>query len=999
MVLKKDVYKSFRALLSITIFYIVIVGALYLIINIFHLVWYIIGPEGIWDFTYFLGILRVTVFSIPVFIALLLAPILLYNYIRNIFKKGLNGYALIKGLGILFFFVILVAIKGSYNTELPIWFTKKMSNKNSYISKSRKLINSGKFNDAYIFSKNAYEKQKYLKQPSAFFLLSKLYSRSTIDKNIRLNDLYGSIISYAYCNEIIEGSNNKTEALYREAINLIESNDFFQNKQRYLLQPLSALAYIAQDRGNYKEADALFYRLENISLGLSSDDARSKINDLTAFLSSRTRAGDLVKVRDILSDILNVYHDNDLKKGQEYKNYLFLKISVDLKLDSFNAALKSFKQLMELEISKKDKIVYPSFLLVKSQLFESAYHKEISRAELNLPKSWYSSLNIFSREITLIEESESLLIERIEEIANNQGQNSLFFISSIRELGQFYRRNGYFDEAAFLYRKLLNNTALSNEDLYTEVLIDYISISEKLDDSIIEEAEKLLFRKINEKLLFLNENDKESFISKIENQVNVLNNYYLENSSDANNEKLFNNVLRFKEVALNSNLNIRRFVSKLPIDIQDKYWSLHQSSKSVDRVDYLEEREMLEVIRSQEDFEKNFTIYDDYELIKNCLNESEYAIEIINAPFLDASNKMSIKYYALIINSQYEYPKKVELFQQNQLESIINSSKDLKTHKNGIYSFNNTELRDLIWTPLDAFIDSDSNIFISLSGDLNKVAISSLFINSPTNIHILSSTRNIIDMTQGLFVPGSQNVAMGDVNFNTIDNKLNERSLSSINNNIAINLKNGVYNSLSHTKDEVLNIDSIFINKNESTQVFLNKEASESNFRKLDGGEYNFIHMATHGFYFAKQEVALTNYESIYSSADDSMNRSGILLSQDPHNEYSHENDGIITAREISAMDFSKVDLVVLSACDTGLGDYKGSEGIFGLRRAFKIAGVKKQIVSLWKVPDKETSELFFYFYQSYSEGMSAYDSLKEAKLIMSEQYDAFYWAGFELIE
>lgn len=999
MVLKKQLYKSISKLLSTILFYVVVIGVLYLIINIIHLVWYIIGPEGIWGFAYFLEIIKVVIFSIPIFIALLLVPILLYNYIRNIFRKGLRGYALIKGLGFLFLFVIMVAFKGSYSMGLPIWFTKKMSNKNSYIGKSKKLINSGKFNDAYVFSKNAYQKQKDLKQPSAFFLLSKLYSRSTIDKNIRLNDLYGSIISYAYCNEIIEGSNNKTEALYREAINLIESNDYFQNKQKYLLQPLSALAYIAQDRGNYKESDSLFFRLENTSLGLSGDDARSKINDLTTFLSSRSRAGDLVKVRDILVDILNVYHENDLKKGQEYKNSLLLKISVDLRLDNFNAALNSFKQLMELEISKKDKIVYPSFLLVKSQLFESTFHKGISRAELSLPKSWYSSLNIFSREITLIEESESLLIERIEEIANNQGQNSLFFISSIRELGQFYRRNGYFDEAAFLYRKLLNRTALSNEDLYTEVLVEYISVSEKLDVSIVEEAEKLLFREINEKLLFLNENDKESFISKIENQVNILNNYYLENNNDSNNERLFNNVLRFKEVALNSNINIRRFVSKLPLNIQDKYWNLQRSSKSVDRVDYIEEREMLEIMRSQEDYEKHFTIYDDYTLIKNCLDEKEYAIEIINAPFVDSSNKISFKYYALIINSQDEYPKKVELFQQNQLEAIINSSKDLKTHKNGIYSFNNTELRDLIWTPLDAFIDSDSNVFISLSGELNKVAISSLFIDSPTNIHIVSSTRNLIDMTQGLFISGSQNVAMGDVNFNTIDNKLNERSLSSINNNIAINLKNGVYNSLPHTKDEVLNIDSIFINQKESTQVFLNNEASESNFRKLNGGEYNFIHMATHGFYFAKQEVALTNYESIYSSIDDSMNRSGILLSQDPHDEYSYENDGIITAREISAMDFSKVDLVVLSACDTGLGDYKGAEGVFGLRRAFKIAGVEKQIVSLWKVPDKETSELFFHFYQSYSKGISAYDSLKEAKLIMSEQYDAFYWAGFELIE
>jgi CHAT domain-containing protein len=134
------------------------------------------------------------------------------------------------------------------------------------------------------------------------------------------------------------------------------------------------------------------------------------------------------------------------------------------------------------------------------------------------------------------------------------------------------------------------------------------------------------------------------------------------------------------------------------------------------------------------------------------------------------------------------------------------------------------------------------------------------------------------------------------------------------------------------------------------------------------------------------------------------MMRSGLLFSG--ANKYwgkGIENltteDGILTASEISNLDLSACQLVVLSACETGLGDINGSEGVFGLQRAFKMAGVKNIIMSLWKVQDVQTAELFDVFYRECFAGKTIHDAFQTAQAKMKVKYSPYYWAGFLLLE
>jgi CHAT domain-containing protein len=110
--------------------------------------------------------------------------------------------------------------------------------------------------------------------------------------------------------------------------------------------------------------------------------------------------------------------------------------------------------------------------------------------------------------------------------------------------------------------------------------------------------------------------------------------------------------------------------------------------------------------------------------------------------------------------------------------------------------------------------------------------------------------------------------------------------------------------------------------------------------------------------------------------------------------------DGIATAYEISHLNLSNTKLVVLSACETGLGDIKGSEGVYGLQRAFKMAGADYLLVSLWQVPDKETVEFMDLFYQSWLSGKTIHEAFAKAQKKMRKKYkDVYKWGAWVLVE
>ena len=220
---------------------------------------------------------------------------------------------------------------------------------------------------------------------------------------------------------------------------------------------------------------------------------------------------------------------------------------------------------------------------------------------------------------------------------------------------------------------------------------------------------------------------------------------------------------------------------------------------------------------------------------------------------------------------------------------------------------------------------------------------------------------------------------------------------------------------LPHTKDEVQQIEKILTEAHWGCRVDSAANGTEESFKALSGEKTQYLHLATHGFYYTPEEADYIQYDFfqindyIASDEDKALSRSGLILSGANHLLEGEElpvdaEDGILTAKEIAQMDLRGLDLVVLSACQTGLGDIAQSEGVFGLQRGFKKAGANSILMSLWEVDDRATQILMTQFYKRLLAEENKCLALKAAQQFLRKvdggKYDApQYWAAFILLD
>ena len=166
-------------------------------------------------------------------------------------------------------------------------------------------------------------------------------------------------------------------------------------------------------------------------------------------------------------------------------------------------------------------------------------------------------------------------------------------------------------------------------------------------------------------------------------------------------------------------------------------------------------------------------------------------------------------------------------------------------------------------------------------------------------------------------------------------------------------------------------------------------DATEASLKQAD--RPRFLHIATHGFFESTNST-----EDV--PTDNPLLRSGLVLSGVNVGESGTEEDGIVSALEVSSLNLLGTKLAVLSACETGLGDLSVGEGVYGLRRALVLAGSESQLISLWRVQDDTTRDLMVQYYQHLLSGMGRSEALRQTQLAMLEDEATahpYYWAAF----
>ena len=182
----------------------------------------------------------------------------------------------------------------------------------------------------------------------------------------------------------------------------------------------------------------------------------------------------------------------------------------------------------------------------------------------------------------------------------------------------------------------------------------------------------------------------------------------------------------------------------------------------------------------------------------------------------------------------------------------------------------------------------------------------------------------------------------------------------------------------------------------------LGTAATETEFKHGASGR-RVLHLATHGFFLGDNCSSDGGSDPV--SAENPLLRAGLALAGANHRDTAgpEEDDGILTAEEIAALDLSSVEWAVLSACDTGVGEIKTGEGVFGFRRAFQTAGVKTLIMSLWPVEEESTRQWMTALYRNrFLRSLGTAESVREASLELLSERRAndlsthpFFWAGF----
>ncbi len=831
------------------------------------------------------------------------------------------------------------------------------------------------------------------------------------------------------------GLYEKAESYYFQAIDIAQNNPD-KNNTDYLTF-LNNIASLYTEMGKYDVAEPLLFNLKEVQKKVFGENDPSYATALNNLANIYFKTGQFEKVEPLyiasLAILKKTYGGQSPEYATTLNNLAFLYTTTG-------------------QYAKAEPLYLLTLGIQKKVLGENSADYANS----------LNNLALLYTDIDQQEKAASLYVQAKDIRKQLLGEMNPDYAASLNNLAYTYMDLGRYDSAELFFiqaRDIMKKT-LGEEHPSYAVALDNLSglyvrtgQFDKAEPGLLQ-AGKIVLKNILTTFSVLSENEKNNYLEN-NNYFFETNNSFLYQNKNASAEIKINNfnlqmVLTSASLSDTKNMieslqhnpdtSLRKLFStwmsnrkllakqySLPAgsrrkDLQKMEEQTEQEEKDLNRLssEFRDQQEALQI--TMQDVQKN-------------LEPDEAAIEFARFPLRNTNENDRVIYAAYIIHKNDLSPEFVPLCDEKQLQRLFdNAGKTpatlIKTFYRGLEIQNkgNLFLGDslfkLIWQPLEPYLKGIKKIAYSPAGKLYSIAFHALPVDSQTllmdkyQLQQYTSLRQVVLRSSSKTTSSPNNaVLFGDPSFAMDSLQLvKQRSKQPATQNVSVSVysvksrgnSGGIWNSLPGTGEEIKKIQQLFVQNKVSTKLFTQTTASEENLKALSSNSPQILHIATHGFFLpepdAKKGERGADQGNAYTLADDPLLRSGIVLAGGNYvwggkPPVAGVEDGIVTAYEISQLNLSNTELVVLSACETALGEVKGNEGVFGLQRAFKMAGVKKMLVSLWQVPDNETAELMTSFYNYWIKGERINDAFSQAQADMRKKYAPFYWAAFVLVE
>ncbi len=401
-----------------------------------------------------------------------------------------------------------------------------------------------------------------------------------------------------------------------------------------------------------------------------------------------------------------------------------------------------------------------------------------------------------------------------------------------------------------------------------------------------------------------------------------------------------------------------------------------------------------------------------WEDIRTALAEDEAAIEFVSFP--DEKQGDSTYVGALLMKYGFDKPMYIDLCSEAELSLVIQAKGGRTSdYISELYNFSNRgaavietkkkSLFELVWEPYVAQLNGVKKLYLIPDGLLHRISFSAIptslenVVSDSIQLIYLGSSKQVIPNDQKILSYNSnRSLIIGGVKYDTESSDL-VASRSG-------NQTKQQWNYLPWAAKESQDVSDLLKTGGQEVCYLKGADASEKNVMDSLTSQHGFrvLHFATHGYFKGSVDDNSTSNSNYYGKG---LINSALVLSGanslNSSNTANESDDGMLTAYSISKLDLSQTELVVLSACETALGDIKEIEGVYGMQRAFKLAGANQLILSLWQIPDRETKDFMLGFYKNW---LNNQYSVREAFYKTQSEFrqrfvNPYQWAGFILIE